>query len=59
MLELHHIVAFKDLSSKKNPLGTDGGGGVYTIDFSPLDQSNIVTLLKMLLGQNVPGERSF
>jgi len=44
-LKLHHIVL---LSNKKN--------NIYTLDFSPLNQSHPTTLLKLLFGQNVPAE---
>jgi len=46
-LELHHIVVLKDKTIE--------GGGAYTIDFSPVNQTSPVTLLKMLMGQNVLG----
>ena len=46
-LEVHHIVVIEDKSYKK--------GGVYTVDFSPLDQK-ASTLMKLLMGRSVPGE---
>lgn len=44
-LKLHHIVL---LSNKKN--------NIYTLDFSPINQSHSSTLLKLLFGRNVPAE---
>jgi len=46
-LKLHHIV----LISKMNELGD-----VYTIDFTPINQSHARTLTTLLLGKNVPAE---
>lgn len=46
-LKLHHIVF----------IGTnDQKDGVYAVDFTPLDQSNMKTILKLLRGENVPAE---
>lgn len=45
-LELHHIVLVKDTLCK----------GAYTIDFSPLNQTEVKTLKKLLIGRSVPGE---
>lgn len=46
-LEIHHIVVIRDELAKD---------GVYTIDFSPLNQTRLSTLGKMFMGQSVPGE---
>ena len=46
-LKLHHLV----LISKVNE-----GGDVYTIDFTPINQSHMGTLTMLLLGRNVPAE---
>ena len=43
-LKLHHIVVINDNEN------------TYTIDFSPIDQSQMKTLLKLFFGQNVPAE---
>ena len=45
-IKLHHIVL---LSDKPNNY-------VYTLDFTPINQTHTSTLLKMLLAQNVPAE---
>jgi len=46
-LKLHHIVF----------IGTnDQRDGVYAIDFTPIDQSNMKTIAKLLRGKNVPAE---
>ena len=50
MLKLHHLVIVKH----NDPL--DNTNKIYTIDFTPIDQSNITTICKLLMGQNVPGE---
>lgn len=46
-LEIHHIVVIKDEAAND---------GVYTIDFSPLNQTKLGTLARMFFGQSVPGE---
>jgi len=51
-LELHHIV----LINIFNPENRIKGGGIYAIDFSPVNQTNPKTLLKLLSGKSVPGE---
>ena len=45
-IKLHHIVL---LSNNPNHY-------VFTLDFTPINQSHASTLLKMLLAQNVPAE---
>jgi len=45
-IKLHHIVLLTD--KPKNY--------VYTLDFTPINQTYPSTLLKMILAQNVPGE---
>lgn len=47
-LELHHVVIMKDKSIEK-------GSGVYTVDFSPINQAHPKTLLKLVCGKFVPG----
>lgn len=44
-IKLHHIVLLSD-----NPIKH-----VYTLDFTPINQSYTSTLLKMAFGNNVPG----
>ena len=51
-LELHHVV----LINIFNPENRIKGGGIYAIDFSPINQTNPKTLLKLLTGKSVPGE---
>lgn len=51
-LELHHVV----LINIFNPDNRVKGGGIYAIDFSPVNQTNPETLLKLLRGKSVPGE---
>ncbi len=51
-LELHHVV----LINIFNPENRIKGGGIYAIDFSPINQTNPRTLLKLLTGKSVPGE---
>jgi hypothetical protein len=46
ILKLHHIILFYD--KKYN--------NIYTIDFSPINQTSIKTLLKLLFNQNVNAE---
>jgi hypothetical protein len=43
-LKLHHIVVIWDTKE------------MYTIDFSPINQPNPTTLLKLFIGKNVPAE---
>jgi len=45
-LKLHHIVLLSNMDEKK----------VFAIDFTPINQTSFVTLSKLLLGYNVPGE---
>jgi hypothetical protein len=45
-IKLHHIVLLSDKPTTY----------VYTLDFTPINQTHIPTLLKMLAGQNVPAE---
>jgi hypothetical protein len=45
-IKLHHIVLLSDKPKYY----------VYTLDFTPINQTHSSTLLKMLLAQNVPGE---
>lgn len=45
-LKLHHIVVIQE--PNKNAL--------YTLDFTPINQSSMDTLLKLAIGQNVPAE---
>jgi hypothetical protein len=45
-VKLHHTVL---LSDKPNH-------HVYTLDFTPINQTQTSTLLKLFIGQNVPGE---
>ena len=45
-IKLHHIVLLSD-----NPKHH-----VYTLDFTPINQTHTPTLLKMILAQNVPAE---
>jgi len=45
-IKLHHIIL---LSDKPNY-------HVYTLDFTPINQTHRATLLKMLFGRNVPAE---
>jgi hypothetical protein len=45
-IKLHHIILLSD-----NP-----NHHVYTLDFTPINQTNITTLVKLLLGQNVDAE---
>lgn len=47
-LEVHHIVVVRDTNVKN--------GGVYSIDFSPLNQASLKTLTKLTFCQSVPGE---
>lgn len=44
-LKLHHIVILSNMENN-----------IYTLDFSPINQSHPITLLKLLLGQNVSAE---
>ena len=46
--EVHHIVVVRDTLEKN--------GGVYAIDFSPLNQASLETLTKLTFCQSVPGE---
>jgi len=48
-LKFHHIVL---LSSNKKKYFND----IYTVDFSPINQSSIQTLLKLMFAMNVPAE---
>jgi hypothetical protein len=45
-IKLHHIILLSDNPSHH----------VYTLDFTPINQTNITTLVKLLLGQNVDAE---
>ena len=45
-IKLHHIILLSE-----NPTHH-----VYTLDFTPINQTNITTLMKLLLGQNVDAE---
>jgi len=45
-IKLHHIVLLSDKSKQH----------VYTLDFTPINQTHRATLLKLLLGRNVPAE---
>ena len=51
-LELHHVVLINIL----NPENKIKAGGIYAIDFSPINQTDPKTLLKLLCGRSVPGE---
>jgi len=46
-LKLHHLVLISKMKE---------GGDVYSIDFTPINQSHPRTLMHLLLGQNVPAE---
>ncbi len=50
-LELHHIIAVLP-NRKDNSLPR----GVFALDFTPIDQGNPNTILKLLAGKNVPAE---
>lgn len=50
-LELHHIIAI--LPNKKDD---NLPRGVFALDFTPIDQANPNTILKLLSGKNVPAE---
>jgi hypothetical protein len=45
-IKLHHIILLSENPSHH----------VYTLDFTPINQTNITTLVKLLLGQNVDAE---
>ena len=45
-LKLHHIVVIPEYNNKS----------IYTIDFSPINQTHTNTLLKLLFAQNIPAE---
>lgn len=45
-IKLHHIILLSDKPHYH----------VYTLDFTPINQTNIATLLKMFFGRNVPAE---
>jgi len=45
-VKLHHIILLSENPSHH----------VYTLDFTPINQTNITTLVKLLLGQNVDAE---
>jgi hypothetical protein len=45
-VKLHHIILLSENTSHH----------VYTLDFTPINQTNITTLVKLLLGQNVDAE---
>lgn len=45
-IKQHHIFVFTDKPQYY----------VYTLDFSPFNQKNVSTLVRMLLARNVPGE---
>jgi len=45
-VKLHHIILLSENPSHH----------VYTLDFTPINQTNITTLVKLLLGQNVHAE---
>ena len=45
-IKLHHIILLSDKPKHH----------VYTLDFTPINQTNITTLMKLLLGQNVDAE---
>lgn len=45
-IKLHHIILLSE-----NP-----NHHVYTLDFTPINQTNITTLVKLLFGQNVDAE---
>jgi hypothetical protein len=45
-IKLHHIILLSD-----NP-----NHHVYTLDFTPINQTNITTLVKLLVGKNVDAE---
>ena len=49
-LELHHVVVLKDKS-----ILSDERSGVYTVDFSPINQAHPKTLWNLLSGKFVPG----
>jgi len=46
-LKLHHVVLISKIDKKND---------VYTIDFTPINQSHSKTLTSLLLGKNVPAE---
>lgn len=46
-LKLHHVIVMQSTSMKND---------VYVIDFSPIHQSSIKTLLRLLLARRVPAE---
>ena len=45
-LKLHHILIIPEYNNKS----------IYTIDFSPINQTKTTTLLKLLFAKNVPAE---
>jgi len=46
-LELHHVVFLTPNTQSK---------GVFAIDFTPINQEDIKTVMKLIKGQNVPAE---
>jgi hypothetical protein len=46
-LKLHHLVLISKVNEEND---------VYTIDFTPINQSHMRTLRRLLLGKNVPAE---
>jgi len=50
-LELHHIIAILPNRNDNN-----SPRGAFALDFTPIDQANPNTILKLLAGKNVPAE---
>lgn len=48
----HHLIAF----SLERPRSLFYTPTVYTVDFSPINQPHMATLLNLFIGQSVPGE---
>jgi hypothetical protein len=48
-LKLHHIVVIPEYDTKKY-------NNIYIVDFSPINQTHLSTLFKLLFGYNVPAE---
>ena len=46
-LKLHHLVLISKMNEE---------GDIYSIDFTPINQSHPRTLMHLLLGKNVPAE---